>query len=284
VTAPDLEQFRLSGDIPELVDTHCHLDAPAFAGEPVEAILERARAAGVRRVVTIGTDLDSSRRAATLASAHFGVYAAVGVDPNDAATFDAGTEEELAELAQQPGVVAVGEIGLDYYWDRAGRARQAMCFEQQLELAGRFDRPVVVHSRDAADDTASILEAWSAGRAVPERRPLGVMHCFSGDTELAYRYVQAGFLISLAGNVTYASAAGLHRVAAEIPLDHLVLETDSPYLAPRTHRGRRNEPALVLESARFVAELRHTDLAEVARATTANAARLFRWPSAGLAA
>jgi TatD DNase family protein len=265
------------------VDTHCHLDAAAFAGEAVEAVLARARTAGVRRVVTIGTDLGSSQRAVALAASHRGVFAAVGVDPNDAATFDAETEERLEELATQPGVVAVGEIGLDYHWDRAPRAQQALCFERQLEIARRTDRPVVIHSRDAADDTASILEAWSSDRA-SGGRPLGVMHCFSGDTNLAQRYVRAGFLISLAGNVTYANATNLHRVAAELPLDHLVLETDSPYLAPRSQRGRRNEPALVVESARFVAQLRDTELAEVARCTTANAARLFGWPLEEVAA
>jgi TatD DNase family protein len=264
----------------ELVDTHCHLDAAAFSDEPVEFVLERAMAAGVRRVVTIGTDLLSSRRAVALAARHIGVFASVGVDPNDAAGFDSETEEQLEELALEPGVVAVGEIGLDYHWDRAPRAQQARVFERQLELARRVDRPVVIHSRDAAEDTAAILESWSARRSVQDARPLGVMHCFSGDADLAERYVRAGFMISLAGNVTYAGAANLHRVAAELPLDRLVLETDSPYLAPRSRRGRRNEPALVLESAQYVAELRQTELVEVARTTTANAVRLFGRPFA----
>jgi TatD DNase family protein len=240
--------------------------------------VDRARRAGVRRVVTIGTDTASRRRAASIAREYHDVYAAVGIDPNDADQLDPDAEHELEELLAGERVVAVGEIGLDYYWDRVPRGEQAQAFERQLDLAARAGLPVVIHSRDAAEDTAAILEAWAGAR--DGEGPHGVMHCFSGDEDMALRMVRAGFLISLAGNVTYPNARLLHRVAEAVPLDRLVLETDSPYLAPQSVRGTRNEPANVIESARAVARLRGVPVEEVAARTTANAARLFGWDRA----
>ena len=204
------------------MDTHCHLDAAAFAGEPVGDILARAAAAGVTRLVTIGTDLATSAAAVGLAEAHPAVWASVGVDPNDCADLDEDGLERLEELAGSERVVAIGEIGLDYYWNRAPAEVQQAAFRAQLALAERLDLPVVIHSRDALDDTEAILAEWVAGRAAAERPP-GVMHCYSGDLPRARRLVELGFLISLAGVVTYKNAAATHEVARALPASALVL-------------------------------------------------------------
>jgi TatD DNase family protein len=263
-----------------LVDTHCHLDAEQFSDETVPALLDRAAAAGIRRVVNIGIDLATSRASVALAEAHPPIYAAVGVDPNDAAGFTDADLEALRALAASPKVVAVGEIGLDYHWNRAPHEVQARVFSAQLELARDLGLPVVIHNRDADEDTAAILLDWAAAAraagAYPDR-PVGVMHCYSGDLPLAERLVAAGFLISLAGVVSYKNAARTQAVALGLPESALVLETDAPYLSPIPHRGRRNEPAHLRATAEFVARLRQTTLEALAGATSANAARLFGW-------
>lgn len=259
-----------------LVDTHCHLDAAQFAGEPVAALVERAAAAGVTRLVTIGTDLNTSAAAVELAEAHDNVWATVGVDPNDCAEFDDAALATLAALAKHPKVVGIGEIGLDYYWNKVPHEVQQCAFEAQLALADRLGLPVVIHSRDALDDTESVLVRWASER-VPNDRPPGVMHCYSGDLARAHRLVAAGFLVSLAGIVTYKNAQLTQEVAAGLPAGALVLETDAPYLAPHPHRGARNEPAYVRPIAEHVAGLRGETLEAVAAATSANAARLFGW-------
>jgi len=271
----------LTHALPALVDTHCHLDAPQLADDGPAAVIARAHAAGVARLVTIGTDLDTSRAAVGLAAAHAadGVWATVGVDPNDLDAWDASSPAALAELAASERVVAVGEIGLDYHWLRATPEVQRAAFLAQLDVARAAGLPVVIHSRDADQDTAAILLAWSAS-APATARPLGVMHCFAGDVGLAQRYVAAGFIISLAGTVTYPRNQRAQDVARWLPRDAYVLETDAPYLAPVPHRGQRNEPAFVAETAAFVAALRGEPLDAVAADTSANAARLFGWNAA----
>jgi TatD DNase family protein len=259
-----------------LVDTHCHLDARRRATDPVAAVLARAADAGVTRVVTVGTDLAASRSAVALAEAHPALFAAVGVDPNDLDGFDDTTLAELADLAGSAKVVAIGEIGLDYYWDRAPRDVQRHAFRAQLDLARALSLPVVIHDRGAHEDTLATLLAWAADGRTPSH-PLGVMHCFSADLAMAEELVDAGFLVSLAGNVTYPKATNLHAVARGIAADALVLETDAPYLAPGPRRGRPSEPAHVRLTAEHVAGLRGEPLAAVGAATTANAGRLFRW-------
>lgn len=262
-----------------LVDTHCHLDATQFRSEPTEAILDRARQAGVARLVTIGTDVASSREAVRIAGSHQNVWAAVGIDPNDLEGFGDRALSRIDDLAASPGVVAIGEIGLDYYWDQSPRGQQLEAFRAQLELASSHGLPVVIHSRDATHDTVATLLDWasSATPAAYAHRPYGVMHCFSADVTTAETLVAAGFLISLAGNVTYKNATELHQVAEAVPDDALVLETDAPYLSPHPYRGRRNEPARVRVTAEFVAGVRNTSLADLAAITSANAARLFGW-------
>lgn len=265
-----------------LVDTHCHLDAQQFEGDPVEAILARAAEQDVVRAVNIGTDLGTSHSSLELASLHPALYATVGVDPNDAAGFDDAALAALRELTTRPKVVAIGEIGLDYYWDAVPRDEQARVFQRQLDLAASLGLPVVIHCRDAHADTERMLLDWSESARADGAyadRPCGVMHCYSGDLAEAERLVEAGFMISLAGVVTFKNARELQAVAAALPLDALVLETDAPYLSPHPHRGQRNEPARVRSIAAFVAELRGIPLPELARATSQNAARLFGWPA-----
>jgi TatD DNase family protein len=260
-----------------LVDTHCHLDARQFAADDVADIVRRAAAAGVTRLVTIGTTAASSRAAVALAEAHAAVWAAVGVDPHDAVGFADGTVDELRALAASPKVVAIGEIGLDYHWDRAPRPVQARVFAAQLDLAEELRLPVVIHNRDADADTAAHLLAW-ADRQPAEARPLGVLHCYSGDLGLAEELFAAGFLISFAGIVTFPNATRTQAVAAGLPDEAIVLETDSPYLSPQPFRGQMpNEPARVRAVAQCVAALRGQTVVALAAQTTANAARLFRW-------
>jgi len=263
---------------PPLVDTHCHLDAPQFADAPTADLLARAAQAGVGRVVTIGTDLATSEAALDLARAHDGLWATVGIDPNDAAGVDEAALRRLEALAAAPEVVAIGEIGLDYHWLRSGREVQLAAFRAQLDLAAALGLPVVVHDRDAHADTTDVLLGWAAGR--PAGRPRGVMHCFSGDLAMARALVAAGFLVSLAGVVTFPSAAATREVAAGLPAGALVLETDAPWLAPHPRRGERNEPANVRLVAERVALLRGEPLAAVAAQTSANAVRLFGWEAA----
>ena len=265
------------GSLPlALVDTHCHLDAEQFAGESLAAVLERAATAGVRRAVTIGIDLAGSRRAVALAEAHPALWATVGVDPNDLDGYGPQTLADLRQTSRSERVVAIGEIGLDYHWLRSPPEVQLAAFREQLALARERSLPVVIHSRDAHDDTLSVLAEWSAADPAPGR-PRGVMHCFSGDLAMARAVTDMGFLVSLAGNVTYPGARELQRVAAQLDDSALVLETDAPYLAPEGRRGSRNEPANVRAIAEHVAGLRTSSLADVARFTTANAARLFGW-------
>lgn len=275
----DVESSRAGADAGRgaglsLVDTHCHLDAEHFEGEPVAAILARARKTGVERVVTIATDVESSRRAVRLATFNQGVWATVGIDPNDLAGWTASGLGELEQLAGAPRVVAVGEIGLDYHWMRSPREDQIKAFEAQLDLASRVGLPVVIHSRDADADMERILIRWAADHP-PVDRPLGVMHCYGGSAGLAQRLFEAGFLISLCGTVTFKNAHDAHAVARTLPERALVLETDSPYLTPHPHRGTRNEPAHVRIVAEAVAGLRGTTLEAVAAFTSENAERLF---------
>jgi len=251
-----------------LTDTHCHLDMDDYQGE-VTQLLDRAAALGVGRVVTIGIDLESSRAAAGIAARERGVAAAAGVHPHYAAACGEGWLDELAEIAGREEVAAIGEIGMDLYKSRVAADVQARVFELQLGLARDLGLPVVIHDRDAHEQVFDILE-----RFAPFERG-GVMHCFSGDLDLAMRAVDLGFMISIPGVVTFPNAGAMRRVAAEAPLSSLLVETDGPYLSPAPLRGRRNEPANVLFTAAEVARLRNISLADLARATTANARAVF---------
>lgn len=264
-----------------LVDSHAHLDFPQFDADR-QAVVERAVAAGVGLVVNVGADLASSERAVALATEYEPVYAAVGVHPHDAKTLDGVALSRLRQLAQRPKVVAVGEIGLDYYRNLSPRDQQRRAFQAQLAWAANLGKPVIIHDRDAHDDALRMLADWAAGlKSSALAGRLGVLHTFSGDLAMAERAIALGFYISVSGPVTYRNARELPDIVRVLPLNRLLLETDCPYLAPDPHRGKRNEPAYVRLVAERVAELRGLAWAELARATTANTYKLFQFERHG---
>ncbi|NDY42768.1 TatD family hydrolase [Dissulfurirhabdus thermomarina] len=258
-------------DAADLVDTHAHLDMPPLR-EAVDEVLDRAARAGVRQVVAVGTDPDSSRAALDLARRHPGVYAAVGVHPHDAARLDEAAMERLAALCREEKVVAVGEIGLDFYRNRAPAELQASALRRQLALALEAGLPVILHAR-AADEALCAILAETAG---PGLR--GVVHCFTGAPETAERLVELGLHVSFTGIVTFPGAEAVREAVRAVPPDRLLVETDAPYLAPVPHRGRPNEPAFVVHVARRVGELKGMTFEEVAACTSANARALFGLP------
>ncbi|HLF27854.1 MAG TPA: TatD family hydrolase [Anaerolineae bacterium] len=257
-----------------LVDTHCHLDWPAFDADRAE-VIQRAIEASVTRMVTIGVDVASSRRAIELAEQYPAVYAAVGVHPNNAAAFNNDTLSAIRELAQHPKVVALGEIGLDNYWKKVAPAVQARAFVTQLELAAEIGKPVIIHSRETTADILALLEQHVARH--PSRVMPGILHSFAGSIAAAQRAFELGFLIGFSGPVTFKKSQALRELARSAPLDRFVLETDAPFLTPEPRRGRRNEPANVRTIAEYLAHERPISVEEIARRTTANAARLFGW-------
>ncbi len=257
------------------IDTHAHIHDAEF-GAANEAIA-RAAAAGVEATLTLGVTLEDSRNAVALAERHEGVFAAAGVQPHDAKDATGGDLDLLEELTGDRQVRVVGEIGLDFYRNLSSREDQRRVLLRQLETAARAGKPVAVHARDAHEEMYPLLEAWSRrlGRGLPGGRPLGVMHYFSADLPLALRYIELGFLISIHTSVTHPKASMLQEVAREAPLAWIVIETDSPYGAPQRYRGKRNEPAYVVEAAAKVADLRGVSIEAVAGATTENALRLL---------
>ncbi len=253
-----------------LTDSHCHLDDPRFDADR-EAVLERALQAGVTRLLAIGTgdgppDLEAGVR---LAERYPFVLASAGVHPHDAAKVLPATFDQLAALARHPKVAAIGEIGLDYHYNFAPPERQREVFAEQLRLAAAAGKPVIIHTREAWDDTMALLE-----RYVRPGGPGGIFHCFSGGAEQARQALGLGFHLSFAGVVTFPKAEGVREAARLTPLDRLLIETDAPYLAPVPHRGRRNEPAFLLETARRLAALRGEPLELLVQATTRNFERL----------
>src|SRR4051812_6445047 len=255
------------------VDSHAHIDGEEFDADRAE-VLARARAAGVRAILNVGTGDPHGgnfERAVALAEEHEGVYAAAGVHPHDARLYDDAAERRLSEiLGRGGGVVALGEIGLDFHYDNSPRDVQREGFARQLRLAMKLSLPVIIHSREADEETVGIL------REVYADAPRGgVMHCFGGRLKMAEDVLALGFFISFAGNVTFKKADALREVALAVPLERLLVETDCPYLSPVPFRGRRNEPAHVVETARFLAELRGVEAEELGRVTSENFARLF---------
>ena len=255
-----------------MIDTHMHLQLAQFDSDRAAA-LERAAQAGVARMIEIGYDLDSSQAALDLAAHHASIFAAVGIQPHYAAIADQAWLDELRQLAAHPKVVAIGEIGLDYYHDRAPHDQQEHLFRAQLALARELALPVIIHCRDAQADMVRILRDAARGQA-------GIMHSFSGDWAYAEACLELGFLISFSGPVTFPKAADLHEVARRAPLDRVLTETDSPYLSPHPLRGRRNEPAHVRLVAAQLAALRGMALDELAAAVWQNAGEVFAWTNA----
>ncbi|MGQ0633519.1 MAG: TatD family hydrolase [Planctomycetaceae bacterium] len=253
-----------------LFDTHCHLDEEAFEPDRVE-VVNRAVAAGVARILTIGTTAASSRRAVEIAAQFHAVYAVVGIQPNYVSQAAAGDWEIIEQLSRCPKVVAVGETGLDQYWDYAPLDVQIEYFRRHLDLARTLDVPFVVHCREA--ERAVLDELLRAAAIGPLR---GVMHSFTGDEATARACVELGLYISFAGMVTYKKSQALRQVAQTVPLDRLLVETDAPYLAPQPMRGKRNEPAFVRATVECLAELLGMTATDLAERTSENAARLFR--------
>ncbi len=259
--------------LPALFDTHAHLHDP-WIGDDLPEVMARAREAGVERIVTIGCSLEDSRNALAVAERYDQVWATLGVHPHDAKDWSAEIESEFQRLAAHPKVVAIGEIGLDFYRNLSPHEDQYAAFSAQLTLADELALPVVIHSRDAHEECYGVLSEWASSRR--REAPIGVIHCFSGDADLAHRYHDLGFLISFAGPVTYPKNYALREAAATLPLDAIVIETDCPYLSPQPRRGKRNEPANVRFTAEQIAEVREESVDAVAGQSAFNALGLFR--------
>ncbi|MGD9627915.1 MAG: TatD family hydrolase [Pyrinomonadaceae bacterium] len=267
-----------------LVDSHCHIDGEAFDDDRDE-VVQRATNAGVAAMLNVGTGdphSDDFRRAVSVAEKYENVFASVGVHPHDAKLYDDKAEEHLIELARSEKVIAWGEIGLDYYYDHSPRDVQRKVFRRQIRVAKTLDLPVIIHSRDADDETVEILtEEFSRNTDIPVRNleeadrnvrvPLrGIMHCFGGTPAMAEALIPLGFLISFAGNVTFKIAENLRDAARVVPLDRLLVETDCPFLTPVPFRGKRNEPSYVEHTARFLADLYGVSYETLAKQTTQN--------------
>ncbi len=251
-----------------LIDTHAHLEMREFNDDRDE-VIQRAREAGVEYIVTIGTTVESSRDAVMLAEKYDFIYAAIGIHPHEVKDVLHPAYEVLRHFAKHKKVVAYGEIGLDYYYEHSPRSDQKRKFRDMLREARELDLPVIIHDRDAHEDTLRILsEEWS-----PELG--GVMHCFSGDLAMARKVIEMGFSISIAGPVTFPKAEALREVVKRIPIEHMLVETDSPYLAPQPVRGKRNEPAHVRHTAEMIAQVKGLSFDDVARITSFNAMQLF---------
>jgi TatD DNase family protein len=252
-----------------LVDSHCHLDFPELASEQ-DAVLARARAAGVGHMLTICTHVTRFEQVRAIAEKHADIHCTVGIHPHEAGREPAVDAARLVSLSQLPRVVAFGETGLDYFYDHSPRADQERSFRTHVAAARETGLPIVIHTRDADDDMGRILTEEMA------KGPFGgVIHCFSSGQQLADLAVQLGLYISLSGIVTFKKADSLRAVAKTVSLDRLLVETDSPYLAPVPHRGKRNEPAFVAHTATAVAQARGVSVAEIAKVTTENFFRLF---------
>jgi len=253
-----------------LIDSHAHLDMEEFDPDR-DQVLERAQQAGITHIITIGVDLQSSQRALTLSDKHPFLFTSVGCHPHHAEACDHEMLEALKRLTSHRSVVAWGEIGLDFFRNYAPQAKQKEIFYRQLEMALQVDLPVIIHDRNAHSEVLDILRTTKNHR--------GVIHCFSGDYDLAMTFMDLGFYISIPGTVTYKKAKEVQDVATRIPLEALLLETDAPYLAPHPRRGRRNEPLFVTYTAKKIAQLRGLDLETLAHQTYENTKKLFSLPS-----
>jgi TatD DNase family protein len=258
----------------ELIDSHAHIDFPQFA-EDREAMLDRARAAGVTTLLAVGTGPGPQKLDAALpfAEQYDWIYTTVGIHPHEAKEVTKHHLDELARLAKHPKVIAWGEIGLDYFYDHSPREVQHKVFREQMALAQQARLPIVIHCRDAWTDCLNMIEEHWKPTGLG-----GILHCFTSTLEDAKRGMEMGFLISFAGNSTYPKAQNLREVAKVLPLEKVLIETDAPYLAPQAYRGKRNEPAYVAEVARMLASVRNLSPDEVAATTSENFRRLFRLP------
>lgn len=258
----------MTAHLPQLVDSHAHLDGGQFTKDRA-AVIQRAHDNGISHILTIGCDLKSSAASVALALKYDNLYAAVGVHPHDATEISANSLKRLQELLARPKVVALGEIGLDFFRDRSPREVQRSAFRQQIHLAREVGKPIIVHDRDAHDEVLQILQEENAAEVG------GVLHCFSGDLTMARKCLELGFYLSFPGTITYPKNAAARAVVKAIPVDRMLVETDCPYLSPQQFRGKRNEPAYVRYTAEKIAEIKGLSIEDVARVTSRNCFDLF---------
>ena len=273
----------------QFIDSHCHIDGPEYDADR-EDVIARAVDAGVTTMLNVGTGDPHSgafERAVELSNKHAEVFCAIGVHPHDAKLFDDAAEQRLVDLAQGSSlVIAWGEIGLDYHYDHSPRETQREVFRRQLRIARSLNLPAIIHSREANEDTLQIIreelstDVSPVSHAQDARATGGVLHCFGGTLQMAQNAIALGFYISFAGTLTFKKADDLRHIAKQLPLERLLVETDCPYLTPVPHRGKRNEPARVVETAKVLAELKQCSPAEIGDTTTANFKRLFLTSSA----
>jgi TatD DNase family protein len=263
----------------ELVDSHCHLNFDSFDADRI-SVLHRARQEGINKILIPGVDIPSSKFATSLATDHSDLYAAIGIHPNNGSVWDDHSVLELSNLAKSPTVVAIGEIGLDFYRDRIPQDHQKHILQAQLQLAFELNLPVVVHNRKATNDIMVILDEWyttlKKAKSYLVDHP-GVLHSYEGDLSTAYQLIQMNFLIGINGVVTFRNAADHQNLVTGLPLEKMLLETDAPFLAPHPHRGQRNEPSYICAIVEKIASLKGLSPELVAEMTTSNAKNLFRW-------
>jgi TatD DNase family protein len=253
-----------------MIDSHAHLDLPEFSHD-LEAVIQRALDNGIDSIITVGIGMDECRKALELAGRYPFMYATLGMHPHNAAACDSAAIDFIEKNAAHAKVVALGEMGLDYFRNRSPRDAQRSCFRNQLGLARSLKMPVVIHDRDAHDETLEILREEHAQDIG------GVLHCFSGDTAMAFACIDMGFYISIPGTITFKSAHVIQEVVRNVPLEHLLIETDCPFLTPVPYRGKRNEPAYVRLVAEKIAQIKQLHVDEVAQATAANTRKIFRF-------
>jgi TatD DNase family protein len=258
----------------ELIDTHCHLNFHKY-NEDRDAVIKRAQDAGVNRVIIPAIDLETCQEALDLSEQYDGIYAAVGIHPNITVGFDDAILNQIREWASHDKVISIGEIGLDYYWDKSPKDVQRKAFEQQLELATELELPVIIHNREASDDVMDVLESWVSTLPDSLKDRPGVLHSFSAPPEIADRALAIGFYLGFTGPITFKKADDLRAIAQTAPLNRILVETDGPFLTPHPYRGKRNEPAYVQYMTEKLAELHNNSYEQMAEHTTANAERLF---------
>ncbi len=261
-----------------IVDSHAHLDMAPFNNDR-SVVISRAKSAGVTTIINVGIDLDSSRQAIKLAEEHPHIWATVGFHPHEARLVKKADITELAKMAGHPKVVAIGEIGLDFYRNRSPRESQFQAFDWQLELADQLNLPVVIHSRQADIETQTTLNRWLSSRTMNPEKPAGVIHCFNSDLDIAYKYIDMGFYLAFGAYIGYPASQHLKYVVSEIPPDRLLLETDCPFLPPQQYRSKRNEPSYLRLTLGLMADARKTTQEKLAEETTYNAYKLFNIPS-----
>ena len=261
-----------------LVDTHAHLDMNVFDDDRAE-IITKALDAGVGYIISVGTDLASSKKTVELSEHYAGVYAAVGIQPHDAATIDKDTITRLGEIASHPSVVAIGETGLDFYRDYSPRKAQIQMLKWHLALSAELELPVIIHCRQAEEDILNLLRSQISNYGDNRRQYQGVIHCFNSDGNTAKEYLDMGFYLSLGAYIGYPTSTARYDVIRSIPKDRLLVETDCPFLPPQNYRGKRNEPSYLSFAVKVLAAIREESYEDVAKVTTQNAQRLFRLPA-----